>query len=312
MRILFAIIFVLFIVTSSYSENLFVMGWDGAGKINIDRLLQEGKLPNLQAFINGGACYMPLESLGYTISIANWGVLFTGLTYDQSGILGNAKYVRGTSIDTAYNFNHYVVPGLAKWLYVIPYNYTIIRAIDDKGHKIGWFVSKNSLSSLENCTPLAKIAQNADSYRWVDAQQNPQTYIEEIGQETVNFISTNNDYFIFLHVNPDHFGHTYGENSLEYENEFIRADYWLGMIMSVINRSNTKVIIVTDHGFDEGLYIHANASDLWWATDLPVKNIYRQGEAIGTVRDLSNTILSYYGVDWKSRTPKLRGKSLIN
>jgi bisphosphoglycerate-independent phosphoglycerate mutase (AlkP superfamily) len=118
---------------------------------------------------------------------------------------------------------------------------------------------------------------------------------------------------LFLHVNPDDYGHLYGENSQQYAQEFVRADTLLGQILQVLS-SNTKVIVMTDHGLDEGSIIHANAPDAWMATNLPVHPLYYQQKnqrAFGTMRDVAPTVLDYYGIDYKSRVPQIRGKSLL-
>ena len=135
--------------------------------------------------------------------------------------------------------------------------------------------------------------------------------MQTLSQRTVNFIKENNPFFIFLLVNPDYYGHLDGENSERYEQEFIRSDYWLGVILQLIDRSNTKWIVISDHGFDENKTTHRNAPDAWMATDLPIKSIYCSGETVGTIRDVANTILDFYGIDSKTRLPKMRGKSLL-
>jgi hypothetical protein len=286
-RKIFCVAFLLILLCpTAQAESLFIMGWDGAGMNNVVPLLEEGKLPNLKSIIDNGGCLTHVENISCTYTTPNWTEAFTGLTYDQSKAKNN---------DT--------------WK-VVPYENTIVKAVQDKGHRIGWFVSKVRLDSNTHESSLANIALRADSYSYATSQGND-NYIVTLSQKVISFVEQNTEYLVFLHVNPDYYGHKYGENSARYLYEFERADYWLGQILSNIDRMNTRVIVVSDHGFNEGTFDHSDAPDNFVVTDIPLKSFYCTGETTGTMRDVANTILEYYGIDWTSRIPTMRGKSLL-
>ncbi len=293
------------------AENMIVMGWDGAGYNNVERLLNEGKLPNLQNFLNSGGMMIPrIEFAHYTSTVPYWAEIFTGLGFDQTGVMGNDKYISPNPIVLTF-YEGVGYSGLFKWLNLIRYEDTILYDIQLKGYKIGWFVSKKNLNNSKDYSAFRNIALMADVY--LHKAAGCDTYIDSLGNKTLEFISQNPNYFIFLHVDPDWYGHAYGENSSRYEEEFIRADDWLGRILSVIDE-NTKVIVIADHGFDEGTNHHANAPDAWMATNLPIHPAYILQEdqrAFPLSRDVADTILTFYGVDPKTKTLQHRGKSLL-
>jgi len=86
-------------------------------------------------------------------------------------------------------------------------------------------------------------------------------------------------------------------------------------LMAKIDRPQTKVIVMADHGFDPGSNVHLNAPDAWMATDLPVDAAYYQQpnqQAFATPRDVATMLLQYFGVNWRVRSPQMRGKPLLD
>jgi len=68
-----------------------------------------------------------------------------------------------------------------------------------------------------------------------------------------NSISSGKNFFLFVHFcEPDLFGHTYGEGSLEYKEAIVSCDTGVGIIINNLrtmnNYNNTLIVITTDHG----------------------------------------------------------------
>ncbi len=324
MRKIIAVFLFITSTTPSFAENLMIMGWDGAGLNNVIPLLHEDKLPNLQKLIDI-SCIVPIEIIGRTNTVCSWTQVFTGLTYDQTGVAGNVNFSRFSSDDIKkYWKNVGIYPNFNFWLRGVPYNHTVYYEAQNQGYKTAWITSKSDFlgRSIDN-SPLFEIPIHAD---WFSCHNPPSmnevsiedfskdTYIDEIINDAINFIQVNQPFFIFVHVNPDQYGHLYSENGARYLKEFERSDQALGALIEHINLAETKVIVMADHGFDEDQYGHQNAPDAWLVTTLPIAEDYclkEKQRAFGTMRDVGITIFDWLGVDLKTKIPQIRGKSLL-
>jgi predicted AlkP superfamily pyrophosphatase or phosphodiesterase len=294
---------------SAAGENLIMMGWDGAGLNNVNVMLKEGKLPNLAALLNNGAHLVPLEVIANTVTQSSWTQAFTGLTYDQTGVLGNGNFAirYGEKFSTEFSKGAQVFNGLNFYIRRVPFEHTIVKAIKEKDIKIGWFSAKQ-LGALDD------IRYNADKSQIAMGSTKGDNYLSILSDGVIRFISGKRDYFLFFLTSPDYYGHIYGENGDRYLQEIVRSDEALGIIMQHLDREKTRVIVIADHGFDENKKSHYNAPDSWMVTDLPIHSAYwlqEKQRAFGTVRDVAPTILEWYGIDYKSRVPQIRGKSLL-
>ncbi len=304
-------------------ENLFIMGWDGAGLINVNRLLDEGKLPNLQSLLDNGSVIVPLESIGRTETGTSWTHAFTGLTYDQTGVLGLRNYddFFGGELDRSYNPTTGLFVGMQYWYERLPFEHTIFSYLKDRPSRLGWMVSKRLLYEDEPGSPrpvalFHEVAAEAQTKRLAKPNDVADAYLDLLGDRALEFLENfgRRTYVLFFHADPDFYGHANGENSIEYENEFIRSDTWLGTILAKIGNDDTRIIVMADHGFDEDATGHPNAPDAWMITDIPIDPAYVQQsdqKAFGTLRDVAPTILEHFGFNWRSFMPRLRGKSLV-
>jgi predicted AlkP superfamily pyrophosphatase or phosphodiesterase len=321
MRILLVVLGLLMNSTCC-AENLILMGWDGAGLKSVAPMLENNELPNLSDAISKGALLCPLESHERTTTVVGWTQVLTGLGYDQSGVLGCAamdKRIYGTEQETRKRVKFFykkqlIFTNLSFWVDHIPYNYTIFDPIGRLGKKIGYITSKGYLGSDASVSPLSSIQQYANvfaTYPFVEYQEN---YLELAVNDALDFISNNDNFFLFIHVNPDAFGHKYGFYGERYREEIRKSDQAFGRILQRCSGKDCKYIVTNDHGFDVGEYNHYNAPDCWMITNLPVDPVYRlqdRQRAFGTMRDIAPTILEWYSVDWQSRQPRMRGKSLL-
>ena len=83
--------------------NLIIMGWDGAGLRNVKLLMEQEKLPNLKRLIQRqeGIALIPTPLHGRTCTVPMWTEFFTGLTWDQTGVLGNGRLTPKSLSDLA-------------------------------------------------------------------------------------------------------------------------------------------------------------------------------------------------------------------
>ncbi len=293
-------LFFCFLQTSAHAQKLVVLGEDGAGLPNVAPMLEEGRLPNLKILLDNGGTLLHLEPLTSTYTIPNWTVAWTGLTPDVTGVGGNVKWKPSWSMNLHRSLNI--------WTAQVPYSWTILKTIQDKGAKIGWFISKPFLGTDKAYSPLTNIGCSADGFLEKRAGKVGDEYLEILTDAVCSFIQANSagDFLIFLHLNPDHYGHKYGENSERYLQEFIRCDGALGRIVQILP-SDCKVAVMSDHGFDEGLSTHDNAPDNFLATNLPLDQKWVGGGV--TMRDFANTVLAYFGLP--NSHAKMHGKSLL-
>jgi predicted AlkP superfamily pyrophosphatase or phosphodiesterase len=116
-------------------------------------------------------------------------------------------------------------------------------------------------------------------------------------------------FMAFFHFSdPDHKGHTFGENSPEYNQAIIDCDKELGLAVKKLKDlgiyDKTMIFVTADHGFDEGMKAHTNAPTVYLAADM--KSLAKNGDQ----RDLVPTILTEMGVDVSKVQPKLTGNIL--
>jgi predicted AlkP superfamily pyrophosphatase or phosphodiesterase len=134
-------------------KNLIIIGWDGAGLNNVEPMIRKGRLPTLSSLLERPEFGIyPLQNLGMTCTVPNWTMLFTGLTADQTGILGNVHltdsyveqfWANRTQRDAVFHlpvsFNFWI--GSLPTRYYFP---ALLRS--ERGMKVGWVISKSFLS----------------------------------------------------------------------------------------------------------------------------------------------------------------------
>ena len=288
-------------------KNLFIMGWDGTGLRNIRPLLNQGRLPNLKALLDSNCVMVPLEIHTSTLTVPCWTVFFTAMDYDVTQACGNKRF------DAQYGISMISHYGLDLWLTSLPYSYSVVQPIQEAGYSIGWYASKTFLGSAPYDSPLSEVAENADDFfqamplptDWGDA------YLDELTSRSIRFIrNASNPFLVFLLTNPDYYGHKHGENGDRYLEEFERSDEKLGKILPFLG-NDTHIIILTDHGFDEGKTTHRNAPDCWMVTNLPVHSAYvnqSNQKAFASYRDV---LFSYLKMKGLPVNDFMRGKNIF-
>ena len=286
--------------------NVLLLGWDGVQRNHLFELLNRGLMPNLSTFIQTGKLVNISVSDHHTDTKAGWTQILTGYRWWKTGVFGNSY-----------------------WFQSIPKGYTIPERLENiyGSNQIAtaFITGKLNQMEIEDLTGTAAVGSPFAQYSNQALYANLPSQLDVVsvgdlaedrnadvvGPMDLQFIenNTNNRFFGFFHFSdPDHIGHQYGENSIQYENAIKTCDYWLGQILNTLNNTGltqkTLIYITADHGFDEGLKTHSNAPYVFLATN--DNNVMRNGDEV----DVAATI--YYGLGlWnQSFNPALDGTPL--
>ncbi len=288
--------------TSNYT-NVILLGWDGVQREHLFELINRGLMPNLSAFVQTGKLFNVTVSDHYTDTKAGWTQILTGYRWWKTGIFQNSN-----------------------WFHAIPRGYTIPERLENiygsTQIATAFITGKLNQMEIEDGTGTAAVGSpfsvysNEALYDNLPSQLDfvsvgdlaEDRYANVTGPLMLQFIqnNTNNRFFGFFHLSdPDHIGHMYGENSIQYENAIETCDYWLGQILNKLNTlglsQKTLIYVTADHGFDEDATTHQNAPYIFLATN--DNNVSRNGDQV----DIAPTV--YYGLGlWNySFSPALDG-----
>lgn len=288
--------------TSNYT-NVILLGWDGVQREHLFELINRGLMPNLSAFVQTGKLFNVTVSDHYTDTKAGWTQILTGYRWWKTGIFQNSN-----------------------WFHAIPRGYTIPERLESifgsTQIATAFITGKLNQMEIEDRTGTAAVGSpfsvysNEALYDNLPSQLDfvsvgdlaEDRYANVTGPLMLQFIqnNTNNRFFGFFHLSdPDHIGHMYGENSIQYENAIETCDYWLGQILNKLNTlglsQKTLIYVTADHGFDEDATTHQNAPYIFLATN--DNNVSRNGDQV----DIAPTV--YYGLGlWNySFNPALDG-----
>ncbi len=284
-------------------RNVILLGWDGVQRNHLLELIDRGSMPNLVSFMRSGTMVNVTISDHYTDTKAGWTQILTGYKFWKTGVYNNFF-----------------------WFHSIPAGYTIPERVEsifgEDQVTTGFIAGKlrhmetvNSTGSAVSEGPFTHEAIYSNLPSRLDVvsigDNDQDRYANVVGPMTLQFIenNTNNHFFAFFHFSdPDHIGHAYGENSVEYENAIETCDYWLGQVQAKLNTlgiaQNTLIYVTADHGFDEGETSHYNSPYIFLAAS--DKNVSRNGDQV----DVAPTI--YYGLGLWNQTfsPALDGYPL--
>jgi predicted AlkP superfamily pyrophosphatase or phosphodiesterase len=317
----------LFLPAKGYAKSLVIIGWDGAGLSNVEPLLKGGSLPNLRRILkdrNGHV--IPMTGMARTDTCTNWTQILAGTTPDQSGVIGTKQYKDKQAMPLTWTVDSFLSPAMNYWYFHLPKEWSIFYPLQKTLNiQVGFFVSKPYLDTNLEDGPLALISASARESAYFPLWQLGDAYIDDVEQAALNFIAARRakgeDFFLFVHTNPDKYGHRYGEGSARYHQEFVRSDKVVGSILDAIEGlTDVKVIVTDDHGFDKSTKGHKNANDLWMVTDLPLSPVYFRNEtypdrALAKTIDILPTVWQWWGIDKADYEmvvrPKIRGNSML-
>ena len=310
-------------------QGIIVIGWDGAARNNVKRLLADGDLPNLAVLAQDGAMVGIDIITGATETAPGFAQILTGYTPSTTGVRTDKIYgpiPRGyTVFERLKKFfgprNIQTAAIIAKTSYYLS---------GDPAFKIPYSVWRNgeiARKKLDDNRPGPDDLEGAtvvteNNEKFVEMRGGPYFNAKDDIDTFVNGLITNEKvataamdqlikcgdkrFFFFVQfIQPDKNGHKYGENSQEYSEGIKSDDLWTGKIVDELKElkiyDKTVVYVTADHGFDIGLKSHHYAPYIFLATN--DRNVNRDGAR----EDIAPTAMKRFGVDLSAIEPRLAG-----
>ena len=316
---------------SDQPRNIILFGWDGAQRNHVKECLGRNDLPTLKKLSQEGAL-VEIDIEGTTDTKAGWSQILTGYYPTVTGVYSNGRYQpvpKGLSIFERLE-KHF---GTDKFV--------TVAVIGKKGHcgeidppkKIRLDAEGKLPADEANKKPVQPgaekklpgwiIEEDGVKYQYVPGSPYYNMYTaletwefglmedEKVGTRALELLEKYKDkpFFFFVHfASVDHKGHSFGENSKEYNDALISNDLWTGKIIQKLKDlglyDKTLVYVTADHGFDEDKTGHSNAPYVFLATN--DKGVMRNGLR----QDVAPTILGRFGLDLFKLEPPLDGVPL--
>lgn len=264
--------------------NVIVVGWDGVQRDHFwecyNKELPEcpNGLPNIEQ-LSGGVVFDNTTSNGRTETKPGWTQILTGYDAEVTGVYSNGDYQPIPEGYTVFEKleKHLGANNIATLFIAGKATNVGGRCPGEYGEELGqpWCLTKKNLDYFQNA-----LGEN-----------------EHVGNKALELLETYRyaRFFAFFHFRePDNTGHLFGENSVEYSEQIVDDDWWLGEIVQKLEElgifENTLLYVTTDHGFDEGGDQHYNAPYGFLATNDPL--VIRSGDR----KDIAPTILNRFGL----------------
>lgn len=305
--------------------NAILIGWDAAQRQHVKEALARGDLPNLKALSEEGTI-VAIDILRDTGTKAGWAQILTGYEPETTHVFSNSNF---GAIPKGYTIFERLEGFFGP-------ESIFTAAVISKYENLGTLpAGKRPVTDLRDIrrtggTPRGAKAGRASGggedsveYVWAPAQpfwltkDSVDVFINGLGpddsvgvkaQELLAEAAKKHFFFFIQFGDIDEAGHNYGENSSQYDAALASADRWLGLIVGQLKSlgiyDRTLVYVVSDHGFDEGRNIHADAPYTFLATN--DTTVMRAGERA----DIAPTIMERMGLDLSKITPPLDGHPL--
>lgn len=315
------------------ANNAVLVGWDGAHRDHVKKLLQEGRLPHLKKLIDEGTLVDIEVTSGATDTKAGWTQILTGYKPAVTGVYGNGRYrdvPAGYSIferlRSQYGADHLAtVAVIGKKQHCGEINAPFKKPYDpalDKPSKpatkpgkprkpaapksLGRILEENGAKfRVFEGSPYYTMHNNVDEWHFGLMKD------EKVGDKALEMLDKfgKKPFFFFVHFGEvDHQGHRFGEPSRQYDDAIVSGDQQLGRMVDRLKQlgiyEKTLIYVTADHGFDIGARRHRNAPHVFLATN--DKKVIRGG----TRADITPTILDRLSVNIDTIRPPLDGKSL--
>jgi hypothetical protein len=313
-------------------SNIVLIGWDGAQRDHLEQMIARNEVPTLMALAAQGGMVDIHITTGATDTKAGWAQILTGYVPEKTGVFSNSKYqpipegyTLFERLETYFGSDNIVTLAIvgkkgnvdADGPEKIPFEQWAEsqrrQGRQVPSPKTGMIVRQGGTIIQENGTFYvvfpAKPYFHAENH--MDMFLNGVGENENVGMEALKNLDKYKDrrFFFFIHfAQPDHAGHSHGENSQEYTDAIKSDDEWTGKIVQKLKEldlyNETLLYITADHGFDEGRNTHSYAPFVFLATNDP--KVARNGDRA----DITPTILKRFGLDLSKIEPPLDGAPL--
>jgi predicted AlkP superfamily pyrophosphatase or phosphodiesterase len=301
--------------TPPKQRNAILISWDGALREHVQDALKRGQLPHMARLINEGRI-VDVEVTGHaTDTRPGHAQMLTGYDPEITGVYTNSRFrpiPLGLSLferlhqtfgkkDLATIMITGKPMGLGPGGPKLPPTTEATDSPSRRNERIRLETEQNVAGQPFHLIKDTLTSWDGDSTR--DALRVGTKVLR-----TLDKVSTGR-FFLFIHFgDADVAGHTYGEDSQEYDQALVALDGWLGRIVDKLKSTGaydrTPVYITADHGFDVGTTHHGQATHIFLAGNDP--GLVQHGEQ----RDITPTVLQALGVNLAKLTPALPGKSL--
>jgi predicted AlkP superfamily pyrophosphatase or phosphodiesterase len=288
-------------------KNIILIGWDGAQRNHVKECLGRNELPNLQQLSSEGAL-VAIDITRVTDTKAGWAQILTGYQPEVTGVFSNSRYQPIPSgytvferLEQFFGRDNFITAAIVGKKGNIDYD-PPQRVRYKEGDKVeGQIITENGVKyQLIPGKPYYNTKNAMDIFI------NGLVEDEKVGNQALELINQyqGKPFFFFVHFAAvDANGHKYGENSKEYNDALLSADFWTGQIIKTLKDlklyDQTLVYVTADHGFDEGMTNHNDAPYVFLATN--DNGVVRSGER----EDIAPTILDKFGVNLKAIIPPL-------
>jgi arylsulfatase A-like enzyme len=328
-------------------HNAILVGWDGAHRDHVKKLLGEGKLPNLQKLVAEGAMVDVEVTSGATDTKAGWTQILTGYSPLVTGVYNNGRYrdvPQGYSIFERLRAQYgadkiatVAVIGKKQHCGEInaPFKKPYVEPADKPEDKpAAEPVRKGARKRAEARQPGAgKARQPGELGRVVEEGGVKYQVFEgspyytmhnnvdqwhfglmedaKVGDKALEMLDQygKKPFFFFVHFGEvDHSGHRHGEPSREYDDAIVSGDVQLGRLVEQLKKLGVYEKTLIYVTADHGFDLGAKAHHNAPYVFLATND--KQVTRAGMRVDVAPTVLDRLGIDLAKIQPALDGESL--
>jgi hypothetical protein len=311
-------------------RNVFLIGWEGASRLQVKTMLADGQLPHLDALRReGGLCDTQTTSEN-TQTKPGWVEILTGYKADHFKIFTTRQY---RPIEKGYTVFERLEGHFGP-------DKIVTGFLSGKEGPVGF---RGPHEICQNCFPRdpetrelvifwdkTRIKQtktmDGRPQKWIEKEGEPYFHAKDsidvfriglgpaasVGEACLDALNqySQQRFFVFCHFGePADQGYLYGESSAEYRQGMIESDQWLGRIVQRLKElqvyENTAIIVTSAHGMD----VNKNRSDHAPHMMAVINKAGRLRD--GDRKDITPTIYEFFGVDVSAFSPSLDGQSLL-